>query len=109
MATSKEDLARGTLELFIQIEDLKKQLETRKDELRDLANGNKLEVSVQGLGLINVSTPRSGSEAIVLVFDEGQLNKIPELRAKLIEKGVAKEEIKKTPAAKASVTIKPNV
>lgn len=106
---SREIVATQALELQKQIDGLTKQLNEKKEELRDIANGNKLEVTIEGLGKINVSTPRSGSEKVVLTFDEKRLAAIPELKSKLIEKGIAKEEIRKTPDAKASVTIKPNV
>ncbi len=107
--STREDHAHRALELFIQISELQTRLETEKDALRDAANGNKLEIVVSGLGKVNVTSPRSGSEATVLMFDEERLNQNPALRAKLIEKGIAKEEIKKVPPAKASVTVKPNV
>lgn len=106
---SREIVATQALELQKQINELANQLNDKKDELRDIANGNKIEITIEGLGKVNVSSPREGSEKVVLTFDEDRLKQIPELKAKLLEKGIAKEEIKKTPAAKASVTIKPNV
>lgn len=105
----KEIVATQALELQKQINTLTTQLGEKKDELRDIANGNKLEIIIEDLGKVNISTPREGSEKVVLTFDEDKLRQIPELKAKLLEKGIAKEDIKHIAAAKASVTIKPNV
>ena len=77
--------------------------------MRDLAAGDKLEIEVQGKGVVRVTKPRSGSEKMVLTFNKEVLEKSPELKKKLIDKGVAKEELKRTPPAVASVSIKPNV
>lgn len=106
---AREIIATQALNLQAQINELTSKLNDKKDELRDIANDNKMEIVVDGIGKVNVSTPRAGGERIVLTFDEKRLAQIPELKSKLIEKGVAKEEVKKIPAAKASVTIKPNV
>lgn len=106
---TKDELARTALDLYIKIAKFEKELDGYKDELRSLANGNKLDIEISGLGSIIVGSPRVGSESIVLVFDESKLDKASELRAKLIAKGIAKEEVKKVSPAKASVTIKPNV
>lgn len=108
-ANSREIVAAEALELQKKIDGLSKQLEEKKEELRDIANGNKIEIVIEGLGKVNVSSPREGSEKVILTFNEERLQKSPELKAKLIEAGVAKEEIKKIAAARASVTIKPNV
>lgn len=105
----REIVATQALELQKQIDHLSKQLEEKKEELRDIANGNKMELVIEGLGKVNVSTPREGSEKVILTVNEERLKKSPELKAKLIEVGIAKEEIKKTAPARASVTIKPNV
>lgn len=109
VANGVQELARHALELQAEILRLQSQLNEDKDGLRAAANGNKLELTIEGVGEVRVSKPREGSEKIVLTLDEDRLNQVPELRGKLLETGVAKEEVKKTPAAKASVTIKPNV
>ena len=105
----KDQVATEALELQRQVDKLLGELEAKKDELREIANGNKLEIVIEGLGKINVSTPREGSEKVILTVNEERLSKSPELKAKLIEAGVAKEELKKVAPARASVTIKPNV
>lgn len=102
-------LATEALQLQIDVRQLTTQLEAKKDELRQYANGNKLEIVVADLGKVHISTPRQGSEKVVLVFDEERIRTVPELRQMMLDKGIAKEEIKKTPAARASVTIEPNV
>jgi len=104
-----QDLAKEALELQIQSQELADKLDAKKEELRDLANGKKMNITVEGLGKIDVTEPRQGSEKVVLTFDEERLKTVPELRQKLLDKGVAKEEVKKTPPARASVRIKPNV
>ena len=106
---TEQEIARSALTLQAEINQATEQLKTRKEELRDLANGQKKEILVEGVGKINISAPFAGSETPVLIFDEERLNKSPEHRQKLIEKGVAKESVKKVPASAAKVTIKPNV
>jgi hypothetical protein len=107
--TAKEGVATEALEIQKQITELTKKLDGIKDDLRGIANGNTLEVVIPGLGKVNVSTPREGSETSVLVFDEDKLAVVPELKQKLLDKGIARMEVKKVAPAKASVTIKPNV
>lgn len=102
-------IAARALELQKRVNVLVTELDSVKDELRGLANGNKLKIVVEGSGVVEVSSPREGSEKIVLTFDEEKLKQIPDLKSKLLEKGVVKETISKVSAAKASVSIKPNV
>lgn len=109
LQSTEQEVARDALNLFIRSQELTKELNEKKTELRGLANGQKKEITVVGLGKINISAPFEGSETPILVFNEERLNGIPELRVKLIEKGVAKEDVKKVPATAAKVTIKPNV
>ena len=109
MVDTEQDVARAALELQVKMDELKRQLDARKQELRDLANGRKKEIVVEGVGKVSVSEPFAGKEAPVLVFDEDKLNQAPDLRKKLLDKGVAREEVKKVPAAVAKVTIRPNV
>lgn len=109
MEATEQELARSALSLQADINKFTEQLKARKEELRDLANGHKKEIVVEGVGKINISAPFGGSETPVLIFDEERLNQSPELRKKLIEKGVAKEDVKKVAPSAAKVTIKPNV
>ena len=132
----KQDLAKEALQLQLELDKITEKLDEKKEELRSLANGKKLNIVVEGVGKVDVTEPRAGSDKVVLSFDEDKLGKVPELRKKLVESGVAKEvlvindekldkipalkvkllekgvmteEIKKVSAAKASVRIKPNV
>lgn len=135
-ATAQQELARTALELQIQYDKISEQLEAKKEELRVLANGRILNIVVEGVGKVDITAPRAGSEKVtftfnedklaqaqelraklletglakeVLVINEEKLEKSPAIRQKLIEKGVMAEEVKKVSAAKASVRIKPNV
>lgn len=103
------ELARELLEIQSQINVLTVQLDAKKDEMREIANGNKMVTTVEGVGIVSVTAPREGSEKLIIVLDEDRLTSVPDLKAKLMEKAIIKEEIKKSPPAKASVTIKLNV
>lgn len=136
MADLQIEVARKALELHIECSRITEQLEKKKDELRQLAGGKKLNIVVDGLGKIDVTEPRAGSvEPIVsiaeekllkspelrqrlisigiakevLVVDHAKLGEMPELKQKLMDKGIVCEEMKKVSAAKASVRIQPNV
>ena len=102
-------LATKAITMQAEMNRLKEQLDAVKVELREIANGSKKEITVQESGKINISAPFAGSEKSILVFDEERLNQSPDIRKKLIEKGIAKADIKKVAASKAKVTIKPNV
>ena len=106
---TEQEIASSAISLQDQINKFTVQLDVRKEELRKLANDHKKESVVEGAGKVNISAPSAGSETKILIFDEERLNKSPELRQKLIEKGVAKESVKKVSASAAKVTIKPNV
>lgn len=135
-AEIKQDLAKEALQLQSQMDELTKELNEKKDELRSLANGKKLNIVVEGIGKVDITEPRAGSDKVTFSFDEDKLGKVPELRKKLVDVGIAKEvlvindeklakaatlkvkllekgvmteETKKVSAAKASVRIKPNV
>ena len=109
LTVTEQDLATRAIELQAQMNTLKDQLDAVKTELRGFANGSKKEIIVEEHGKVNISAPFGGSETPILVFDEDRLNQSPDLRKKLIEKGIAKEDVKKVAATKAKVTIKPNV
>lgn len=102
-------LAGDAIDLQIQVSELQLQLDAKKEELRTFANGRKLNLEVEGKGRVDVTEPRDGSEQIKFVIDEERVAAVPGLKAMLVEKGVAKEEKKQIPPAKASVRIKPNV
>jgi hypothetical protein len=130
----KQELAKEALQLQAEVDELTSRLDAKKEELRELANGKKLNIVVGGVGKIDITEPRSGGTKVVfnfnedkiseimrkklleaeiakevLVINEEKLGKAPALKDKLVEKGVVREEIKKVSAAKASVRIKLNV
>lgn len=113
MAATLTDTIKGVateaLDLKVQIDALNKELDARKEQLRQFANKDLLEITVDGKGKVRVSKPRDGSEEQVLVVNEAKLNSVPELKTKLLEKGVIQKTTKKVAAAKASVTVEPNV
>ena len=85
LEATEQEVARSALDIQAQINGLTAELKSKKVELRELANGQKKEIVVEGVGKINVSAPFGGSEKAILVFDEERLNQSPELRKKLIE------------------------
>lgn len=101
--------AAKAIELYQEIADKTKELERVKEELRILANEKTITISVEGKGKVIVTEPRAESQKTVLVFNEEKLVSAPEIKAKLLEKGILIEETKITPAAKASVRITPNI
>jgi len=107
--TVGQELAKAALSLQVQVAGLQIELDVKKEELREFANGKKLNIIIEGLGKIDVTEPRAGSEKTILTIDEKRVLEVDGLKDMLVKKGVAKEEIKKTPPAKASVRIKPNV
>jgi len=104
-----QTLAEEALDINAELTALQDKLETKKLELRELANGSKLNIEVPGKGRIDVSSPRQGSERIVFVIDENRVAESPGLKELLVERGVAKEEKKVTAPAQASVKIKNNI
>jgi len=129
-------IATEALDLQIELNSITKTLDEKKERLRELANGQTLQVVVENLGKVNITAPRVGTQKVELNINEDKVQKIPELRDKLIEKGIAKqvlivdkdkllavselkekliskgfvqEQIKMISAAKASVRIQPNV
>lgn len=104
-----EDVCIELIKLHKSIEDLKKPLEEQKDILRGLIDGETKEVSIDGYGKVLVSKPREKSEKEVLVLNEEKLNKSQELLKLLFSKDIIIKKTVVTSAAKASVTIKPNI
>ena len=109
IAATEQEIAQSALDLHSRLGELQTEMNAKKEELRGLANGQKKEIVVEGVGKINISAPFDGSETPILVFNEEKLTPHPEIRQKLIDKGVAREDVKKVPATAAKVTIKPNM
>jgi hypothetical protein len=106
---TKEEIAKEVLKIYKQIEDLKVPLEAYKDSLRDMANGQILDIVIDSLGKVSITKPRESVEKIILGLNESKINANKDLKKMLIDKGIITEETTKTSPAKASVNIKPNV
>lgn len=106
---SNEELAKSAIELYSKISKLQKELDEKKDQLREASNGETTSIIVDGFGKVSISKPRKGSEKTILSIDEDVLSKVSGLKDTLIKKGVLKEEIKITPPARANVSISCNV
>ena len=104
-----ERIATELLKIYKQIEDLKKPLEDYKDTLRTLAKGDNLDIIVEQLGKVTITKPRESTEKIVLELNTAKIDSNKELKKILLEKGMISEAVVKSPPAKASVNIKPNV
>jgi hypothetical protein len=104
-----ERVATELLKIYKQIEDLKKPLEDYKNTLRALANGDNLDIIIEQLGKVTITKPRESTEKIVLELNATKIDSNKELKKLLIEKGMISEAVVKSPPAKASVNIKPNV
>lgn len=100
-------IATEALAIQKQLNQLNDQLSKIKETLRELAQGKTKEIVVDGVGRVNISIPFAGSETDILVLDERKLIDDPELRQRLVEEGIAKQDVKRVPSCVAKVTIKP--
>lgn len=105
---NEQGLAAEAIQLYSEISRLTEQLTRLKESLRDLADGHTKEIIVDGLGRVHISAPFAGSETAILVLDESKLSLTPDLRDKLLNDGIARQDVKKVPACAAKVTIKPS-
>jgi len=101
-------LAKEMIELQNKIDEIKKPLDEKKDIFRTLAEGKTLDITVEGFGKVAISKPREESTKQIVEIIQEKVEKHPELRALMLSKGIIKEIIQRTPAAKASITIKSN-
>lgn len=106
---NEQELASEAIELQTQIKELGERLDHTKAQLREVADGQKMEIRVPGKGIVNVTTPRDSSEKYELKINEDKLNTAPELKKKLIDKDIIYENFKTIPGASASVRIQVNV
>ena len=97
------------IELQSKIDDLKKPLDEKKDIFRTLAEGQTLDIAVEGYGKVTISKPREESTKTIVEIVQDKVEKHPELRALMLTKGIIREVNQRTPAAKASITIKSNI
>lgn len=104
-------IAAEAIELQRTINGLVADLDVKKDQLRTIANGDILKLTVPNMGTVSVTRPREGGvkTGTRIKFNEDRLSLIPELKQKLLDKGIIVEEDIISTAAVASVTIKPNV
>lgn len=104
-------IATEALEIQKRIIALTADLDAKKAQLRNIANGEALKITIPNVGTVSVSRPRVAGEktGTKIKLDEDRLNLVPELKKKLLDKGVIVEEDIISTAAAASVTIKPNV
>jgi len=102
-------LAKEMIELQIKIDELKKPLDDKKDIFRTLAEGQTLDIAVEGYGKVAISKPREESTKTIIEIVPDKVDKHPELRALMLAKGIIREVNQRTPAAKASITIKSNI
>ena len=77
--------------------------------IRTWAEGQTLEVPIEGFGKVAISKPREASTKTVLELVKEKIDKNQELKNAMISKGILREIEQKTPAAKASITIKSNI
>ena len=104
-------VATEALEIQKSVNELTAQLEEKKVQLRSVANGEILKIVVPGCGEVSVSRPRTGGQktGTRVKLNEERLNLVPDLKKRLLEKGVIVEEDIISTSAAASVSIKPNV
>ena len=106
---ASQELALDALNAYMKFVKIEDELDSKKQKLRELANGESLRIEVDNVGSVLVMTPKLRSTKKVLSINEEKLAKVPELRAMLISKGVITEETKVIPSAKAAVKISPMV
>lgn len=106
-----EQVAKLALELYKSLEDMNRQMDTYKAQIREYANQKQATIVVPGVGSISISKPRqAGPPQTILKLSEEVLDKNAELKKKLIEKGIIIETTKNgSPAAAASISFKVNV
>lgn len=97
------------LDIQGEIDALAKELDELKTQVRDLAGGDTWTCDVPGKGSVLVSKPRESEDKIVTTLNEDKLNEFPDLRKKLLDKGMITEKTVKGSVSKAAVAVKRNV
>jgi len=108
-SAQREKTATLAIQTQRAINEQMKDLDALKETLRGFANGEKDEIVIEGEGKVLVSAPREGSEIETVEFMKDEAAKYPDLFKTLVKKGILVVGKKNVGAAKASVTIKPNV
>ena len=102
-------LATEALEIQKQANGLLDSLDLIKNQFREYAQGQKFNMVVEGLGKIDVSKPRESTQSVTIQLNKEKLDEHADVKAKLLKAGIIAEIVSNTSAAKASVSIKPNV
>lgn len=102
--------ARLGLTLQGEITRLTSQMDEIKQFFRQRADGEKLEVTLEGVGSVTVKKPAAAASGTSIEFDEDAFNKLPKsTRKALIDTGVVKVVGWTRPESKAAVTFTLNV
>lgn len=101
-------MAKKAFELQSLIESSSSELDKLKNSFRDLAGGDRLEITYEGLGTIAVTSPRKEKKSVVVALNEEFIANIAnkDLVAKLREKSIIIDKVVTTSGAKASVSLK---
>lgn len=109
MMEEEREVCSQILDLQGEIDALTDELNELKVQVRAWAGGETWTCDVPGKGSILVSKPRETPEYVATKLNEEKLNEFPDLRKKLLEKGLITETVVKATVSKASVGVKRNV
>lgn len=105
-----ERKALKSLELFEQIKDLTAVLELHKEDYREVANGDTLDIIVEGVGKVQVKKPSEGGTFTSTSFDLKAFDLLDKkTQHELISKGVVKITTASKAPSKAAVVFTLNV
>lgn len=105
-----ERKALKSLETFEQIKDLTAQLELYKEEFREHADGETVDIVVEGVGKIQIKKPSEGGTFTSTTFDIKAFDALDKAtQHTLISKGVVKIQTSSKAASKAAVVFTLNV
>ena len=101
--------AKKAIAIKKQIDKLNKEFESSKLVLREKANGETMDISIEGHGSIQVKTPVAPSSGTSLNFDEEAYKRLSlSDRTKLLNLGVVNKVLWANKGAVAAVTVTPN-
>ena len=110
LKTSIETKAEAALEVFQDLKDLNAQLESYKEEFRDHADGETVDIIIQGLGKVQIKKPSEGGTFTSTVFDTKAFEALDKATQHLlISSGVVKITTSSKAASKAAVVFTLNV
>lgn len=97
------------IQLAQEISELSAQAEDIKAWFRDYADGEKFDLTVPGVGSVQVKTPAPPTSGESIKFDEAAFNLLPMATRKLlIDRGVVSVETWSRSGSKAAVSFTPN-